>query len=46
MQSPRMRELLSLRDGEEAVCFINLGTVSKRKMPRLRPDAGTFVSSL
>ena len=46
MQSPRMSELLSLRDGEEAVCFINLGTVSKRKMPRLRPESGLFVSSL
>jgi len=46
MQSPRMRELLSLCDGEEAVCFINLGTVSKRKMPRLRPEAASFVSSL
>ncbi|NBX06181.1 MAG: nitroreductase [Betaproteobacteria bacterium] len=46
MQSPRMRELLSLLDGEEAVCFINLGTVSKRKMPRLRPEAASFVSSL
>jgi len=46
MQSPRMSELLSLRDGEEAVCFINLGTVSKRKMPRLRPEAAMFVSSL
>ena len=46
MQSPRMRTLLALRDGEEAVCFINLGTVSKRKMPRLRPEAAVFVSSL
>jgi nitroreductase len=46
MQSPRMRDLFQLTDGEEAVCFVNIGTVSKRKMPRLRPDVSSFVSSL
>lgn len=46
MGSLRMRQLLRLGDGEEAVCFINLGTVSKGKMPRLRPDAAMFVTSL
>lgn len=46
MQSLRMRDLFQLTDGEEAVCFINVGTVSKRKMPRLRPDVSSFVSSL
>ncbi len=46
MQSPRMSALFALRAGEEAVCFVNIGTVSKRKMPRLRPDASHFVSSL
>ncbi len=46
MQSPRMRDLFQLTNGEEAVCFVNIGTVSKRKMPRLRPDVSSFVSSL
>lgn len=46
MQSKRMRDLFQLARGEEAVCFVNVGTVSKRKMPRLHPDAATFVSSL
>lgn len=46
MQSKRMRDLFQLAYGEEAVCFINVGTVSKRKMPRLHSDVATFVSSL
>lgn len=46
MQSPRMQALFELQPGEEAVCFVNVGTVSRRKMPRLRPDATRFVSSL
>jgi nitroreductase len=46
MQSQRLRALFQLKEGEEAVCCINIGTVSKRKMPRLRPDISTFVSSL
>jgi nitroreductase len=46
MQSSRMRDFFALGMGEEAVCFINLGTVSKRKLPRLHPDPVTFVSSL
>lgn len=46
MQSNRMRELFQLKAGEEAVCFVNVGTVAKRKMPRLRPGVTSFVSSL
>ncbi len=46
MSSPRMRDLFKLQDGEEAVCFVNIGTVSKRKTPRLRPEVSSFVSSL
>lgn len=46
MSSSRMRTLFRLQAGEEAVCFINIGTVSKRKAPRLRPDTSEFVSSL
>lgn len=46
MQSVRMRNLFALDDGEEAVCFANIGTVSKRKVPRLRPYVATFVTGL
>lgn len=46
MQSKRMHDLFQLRDGEEAVCFVNIGTVSKRKMPRLRCEPSSFVTSL
>lgn len=46
MQSLRMRQLFSLVEGEEAVCCINIGSVSKRKMPRARPEISSFVSSL
>jgi nitroreductase len=46
MSSPRMRALFNLQLGEEAVCFINIGTVSKRKVPRIRPEVSGFVTSL
>ena len=46
MQSPRMRTLFELQPGERAVCFVNVGTVSLRKILRLRPEAACFVSSL
>lgn len=46
MQSRRIRDLFQLTEGEEAVCFINIGTICQQKMPRLRPDVSVFVSSL
>jgi len=46
MPSPRMRTLFQLQAGEEAVCFINVGTASKRKPPRPRPEPAEFVTSL
>lgn len=46
MSSSRLRELFKLQAGEEAVCFINVGTASRRKPPRLRPEPPEFVSSL
>lgn len=46
MQSPRMRQLFGLATGEEAVCFLNIGTVSRDKPPRLHPEVHRFVSSL
>jgi len=46
MKSRRLRDLFQLTEGEEAVCFINIGTIVQQKKPRLRPDASAFVSSL
>ncbi|MEX1168337.1 MAG: nitroreductase [Hydrogenophaga sp.] len=46
MQSPRMRRLFALEPGEEAVCFLNIGSVLKRKTQRLHPDASSFVKTL
>jgi len=46
MASPRMRHLLSLGEGEEAVCCINLGTVAQPKPARLRPAPSSFACTL
>lgn len=46
MESPRMSHLFSLGEGEKAVCFVNIGTVSKSKAPRSRPDYSSYVSTL
>jgi len=46
MHSPRMRKLFDLKEGEEAVCFLNVGTVSKRKVGRVHPEPSSFVSQL
>lgn len=44
--SPRLRGLFNLFEYEIAVCFINIGTVTKSKPTRLRPDVSAFVSLL
>ncbi len=46
MNSPRLRSLFGLLEHEIAVCCINLGTVSKSKPARLRPDVSAFVGCL
>lgn len=47
MASPRLRTLCALAEGEQAVCCINIGTVSRRKAPtHLRPLPAQFVSEL
>ncbi len=46
MNSPRLRSLFGLLEHEIAVCCINLGTVSKSKPARLRPDVSAFVGWL
>ncbi len=46
LASPRLYELFGLNKNEQPVCCINIGTVSKHKPPRLRPDATTYIGSL
>jgi nitroreductase len=46
MSSPRMRALFALSEGEEPVCFVNVGTVARAKPPRLRPVAAAYTTSL
>lgn len=46
MTSHRMRELFTLSDEETAICFVNVGTVSKRRPVRTRPAVEQFVTSL
>ncbi len=46
MRSQRLRELFGLRDNEQAVCCINIGTVTKHKPSKLRPVVSDYVSEL
>lgn len=46
MASPRLRALFELTAHETAVCCISIGTVSKAKPARLRPDVSAFVREL
>lgn len=46
MQSQALHQLLTLQEGERAVCCINVGTATKRKPARVRPAVSSFVSSL
>ena len=44
--SLRLRTLFSLRENEQAVCCINIGTVTQHKPVRLRPMVSDYVSEL
>lgn len=46
MRSKVLRELFALTEGEQAICCINVGTVTKRKLQRQHPPMSAFVSSL
>lgn len=46
MGSTHLRPLFSLTGDEQAVCCINLGTVSKHRPVRLRPGVVDYVSEL
>ena len=46
MDSEPLRALFGLRANEQAVCCINIGTVSKHKPPLLRPGVSDYVTEL
>ena len=46
MDAPGMRRLLRLAPHERAICFIGLGTASMEKLPRPKPDAADYLSSI
>ena len=46
LRSPALEHLFSLQAGEQAVCFLSLGTATKRKPARLRPEPGRYISFL
>jgi nitroreductase len=46
LTSPRLRALFELEAYEQAVCWINLGTVCKHASARVRPTVADYVSEL
>lgn len=46
MASPHLRALFSLRENEQAICCINIGTVTQHKPARPRPLLLSYVSEL
>lgn len=46
LKSNGLRTLFGLRAGEQALCFVSLGTVQSRKAPRVRPVPADFLTTL
>jgi nitroreductase len=46
LYSQKMRELFLLKDKEEPLCFITIGTISVHKPNKQRPDASSYTSIL
>ncbi len=46
LRSMALRQAFDLAEGEQAVCFIGMGTSTKVKPPRLRPSVDDFVQWL
>ena len=46
LQSAPLRTLFRLKPDEQALCFVNIGTVVKARPVRLRPQAAQYVSTL
>jgi len=45
LYSQKMRELFLLRNKEEPLCFITIGTISVHKPNKQRPDSGSYSSA-
>jgi nitroreductase len=45
LYSKKMRELFSLKEMEEPLCFITIGTISTHKPNKQRPEASSYTSS-
>ena len=45
LYSKKMRELFSLKEMEEPLCFITIGTVSTHKPNKERPEASSYTSN-
>ena len=45
LYSQKMRDLFLLKDKEEPICFITIGTISVHKPNKQRPDASSYSSS-
>jgi len=46
LQSAPLRKLFSLGSNEQALCFINIGTIASQRPPRRRPAPDRYVSTL
>lgn len=46
LKSAALRQLFALADGEQALCFVNVGTVQSRRPGRARPAPRDFVTCL
>ena len=46
LKSPALRTLFGLEPGEQALCFVNIGTPHKKKPARARPGVDSYVSTL
>lgn len=46
LQSEVLRKLFALGSDEQALCFINIGTVASSRAPRPRPATDSYVSEL
>ena len=46
LKSAGLRTLFGLAPGEQALCFVSIGTVQSRKTARLRPAPADFVTTL
>jgi nitroreductase len=46
LKSEALRVLFALREGEQAICFLSIGTVQSRRKPRARPAVDQFFHTL